>query len=75
MIETIGAYQVHLIARTISSSGPWAPYVAIDKFDESIDDFRCVLDKHRVSGERVFATEEEAIAEARRHAMELLPRM
>lgn len=72
-VETIGDYQVHLIARPISSSGPWAPYVVIEKFDEKLGDFACVMEKHRVGDERVFETEDEAIEEARRYVADLLP--
>jgi hypothetical protein len=73
LIETIGKYQVHLIARSISSAGPWVPYVVIERFDERLNDFICVMEKHRIGDGRVFETENDAFEEARRYAASLLP--
>jgi hypothetical protein len=66
-IETVGKYQLHLVAYQLPENGQWAPYLMIHKFDDGSDSFQCVLDRHRVAGDRVFATYEEAI-EAARHA-------
>ncbi len=73
MIETIDGYQIHLLARTVSSPGPWAPYVVINQFDRVTRDFKCVIEKRRVANGDVFPTEQQAIDEARRHAIALLP--
>lgn len=63
-IETIGNYQLHLIAYELSRSGLWDPFVTIMKFDDATQDFRCVLEKHHAS-DQPFATYEEAIDAAR----------
>ena len=72
-IETIRNYQVHLTARPVSASGPWVPYVAIDRFDENLQDFSCFMERHRIGDDRVFETEDAAIEEARKYASSLLP--
>jgi hypothetical protein len=64
-IETIGNYQLHLIAHELPQSGRWDPFVTILKFDEAAHDFKCVVEKHHAS-ENTFATYDEAIDEARR---------
>jgi hypothetical protein len=46
--ETIGDYQLHLIAHELSD-GRWEPYLKIDKFDVERQDFICVLEKYRVT--------------------------
>ena len=71
-IETVGKYQLHLVAHQLSENGQWAPYLMIDQFDDASDGFRCVLDRHRVAGDRVFATYEEAIEAARQAGNALL---
>lgn len=64
-IETIGKYQLHLIAHEIAESGRWDPFFTIMKFDDQAGDFRCVLSKRQVSGEP-FTNYEAAIDAARR---------
>ncbi|HEX7636496.1 MAG TPA: hypothetical protein VF427_14635 [Noviherbaspirillum sp.] len=64
-IETIGKYQLHLIAHELSGSGQWDPFVAIFKFDEEAQDFKCVYEKHHAS-DKPFPTYDEAIDSARR---------
>jgi hypothetical protein len=64
-IETCGKYQLHLIAHQLPENGRWAPYLMIHKFDDSSSRFACVLDKHRVAGDTVFETYDEAITAAR----------
>jgi hypothetical protein len=56
-----------LVAYQLPENGQWAPYLMIHKFDDGSESFQCVLDRHRVAGDRLFATYEEAI-EAARHA-------
>ncbi len=61
--ETIGKYQLHLIALEASQNG-WDPYVSILKFDENAQDFICLLEKYPAANEAL-ATYEEAIEQAR----------
>lgn len=70
-IETIGKYQLHLIAHELAGSGLWEPYVAIFKFDDKRQDFVCIIEKRRVS-EQGFADYEDAIEVARRAGNELI---
>ena len=63
-IETIGKYQLHLIANELSSGG-WDPFVTIFVFDESIQDFRCVLEKHHAA-EQALDHYDDAIEAAQR---------
>lgn len=64
-IETIGKYQIHLIAQELPASDLWEPYVSIFKFDDASQDFSCILEKQRVS-EQGFSDYEAAIDAARR---------
>lgn len=61
-IETIGKYQLHLIAHEIGPSR-WDPFVTIMKFDEDAQDFVCALEKHHVGAP--CSSYEAAIEEAR----------
>lgn len=70
-IETIGKYQLHLIAVEVSSSGKWDPYLTILKFDDDAEDFRCVIEKRQVS-DQACSSYEEAIEAARRAGNALL---
>lgn len=72
MIETIDSYQLHLIAFQLSSTNQWAPYLMIEKFDDRLRDFTCVLPRQRVGGDSTYASEEEAIEEARRYGNRLV---
>lgn len=69
--ETIGQYQLHLIAYELSGSGRWEPYLRVDKFDQAEGDFVCVLDKHRVT-DTPLASYNEAIEAARRAGNQLI---
>jgi len=64
-IETVGPYQLHLFACELPAPGGWDSFVSILKFDNVIQDFRCVLERHHASTIPA-ATYEEAINEARR---------
>jgi hypothetical protein len=64
-IETIGNYQIQLIACEVSASGRWDPFVRIFKFDDDVQDFKCVLDKHHAASEAL-ASYDDAIDAARR---------
>jgi hypothetical protein len=68
--ETIGKYQLHLFAYELSGSG-WEPYIKIDKFDDTKQDFICVLDKHRVT-EAPVDSYDTAIEAARRAGNQLI---
>ena len=65
-IETVGKYQLHLFALQTHGSGQWIPYLTVHRFDDAIGNFVCILEKQRVSGNNVFASEAQAIEEARR---------
>jgi uncharacterized protein YbcV (DUF1398 family) len=64
-IETIEKYQLHLIAHELSDSGRWDPFIAIFRFDEDAQDFKCVLEKAHAS-EETYADYNDAIDAARR---------
>lgn len=70
-IETLGQYQLHLIALELSGSGKWDPFVAVFKFDENAQDFICVYEKQRASAEPL-GSYDEAIEAARRAGNALL---
>lgn len=63
-IETIGKYQLHLIAHELPK-GEWDPFITILRFDDEQQDFRCVLEKQR-AGDHPCASYEDAIDVARR---------
>lgn len=64
-IETIGNYQLHLIAYEAPAAGLWDPFVTILRFDDAAGDFKCVLEKHHAA-EQPLASYDEAIDAARR---------
>jgi hypothetical protein len=64
-IETIGNYQLHLLAVEVPEKGGWDPFVTIDRFDDEAEDFRCALEKYPAS-DHVFSTYDGAIEQARR---------
>ncbi|WP_151634593.1 hypothetical protein [Noviherbaspirillum aerium] len=70
-IETIGKYQLHLVAHELPGGREWDPFVTILKFDDSAGDFRCVVEKRRAS-ETPALSYEEALEVARRAGTELL---
>jgi len=63
-IETIGKYQLHLVAQEVAGGQRWDPFITILKFDDAIEDFRCVLEKRHASTE-TFDTYEKAIEASR----------
>lgn len=63
-IETVGHYQLHLIAHELPDN-KWDPFVAVFKFDEKERDFKCVYEKQRAAAEPLDSYE-EAIEVARR---------
>lgn len=69
-IETIGHYQLHLIAYEVAE-GLWDPFVTILRFDDAAQDFKCVLEKHHAS-EQPLPSYDEAIDAARRAASALV---
>lgn len=64
-IETVGNYQLHLIAHELPGSAGWDPFVSVFQFDNEAEDFKCVLEKHHVS-DHPFASYGAAIEAARR---------
>jgi hypothetical protein len=69
-IETIGKYQLHLIAHEMSD-GRWDPFVAIFRFDDAAQDFRCVQAKQRAATEPC-SSYAEAMDAARRTGTALM---
>jgi len=63
-IETIDKYQLHLIAHELPAPRKWDPFFTILKFDDAIQDFTCVLEKHHVSN-HPYDSYEAAIEAAR----------
>ena len=70
-IETIGKYQLHLVAQELPASDLWEPYFSIFRFDDELEDFTCVVEKQRVS-EQGYPDYEAAIEAARRAGNVLL---
>jgi len=70
-IETIGKYQLHLIAHELPGAGKWDPFVTIMRFDDEAQDFKCVVDKRR-AGDQPYPSYEEAIDAARRAGSALI---
>ncbi|HEY0845935.1 MAG TPA: hypothetical protein VGE12_11245 [Noviherbaspirillum sp.] len=70
-IETIGKYQLHLIAHEVADSGRWDPFITILKFDDEQQDFTCVVPKRRAA-DHVFTDYQAAIDAARRVGTELI---
>lgn len=60
-IETVGQYQLHLIAHELPAGG-WDPFVSVYRFDSASEDFQCVLEKRHVEGH--FDSYESAIRAA-----------
>lgn len=69
-IETIGKYQLHLIAHELPK-GTWDPFITILRFDDEKQDFRCVLEKRR-AGDNPCSSYEDAIDVARRAGTSLI---
>ncbi|RJF98988.1 hypothetical protein [Noviherbaspirillum saxi] len=63
-IETIGKYQIHLLAHEVAGGKQWDPFITILKFDDLAGDFRCVLEKRRAA-DTPLDTYEQAIEVAR----------
>jgi hypothetical protein len=63
-IETIGKYQLHLVAHEVAGGQRWDPFITIFKFDDATADFRCVVEKRHAATE-AFDTYEKAIEAAR----------
>jgi hypothetical protein len=61
-IETVGKFQLHLIAHELPGQKKWDPFVSIFRFDETRQDFVCVVDKHHVPGDHL--SYEDAISAA-----------
>lgn len=70
-IETIGKYQLHLLAHELPGGREWDPFVTILKFDDAAGDFRCVVEKRRAS-ETPAPSYEAAIEAARRAGTALM---
>lgn len=64
-IETVGKYQLHLLAYEIPGAAKWESFVTINRFDDAAQDFVCVTEKHPVSSQ-AYASYDEAIEAARR---------
>ena len=51
-IETVGHYQLHLIAHELPGN-KWDPFIAIFKFDDEAQDFKCVSEKQRAAARQI----------------------
>ena len=71
-IETIGHYQLHLIAHELPGN-KWDPFIAVFKFDDKLQDFTCVHEKQRAAAEPS-PSYEDAIEVARRAGNAMLER-
>ena len=69
-IETIGDYQLHLVAYELPS-GSWDPFVTVLKFDDATQDFICVAEKLHGSTAPL-PTHDQAIDAARRTGTALI---
>lgn len=69
-IETIGKFQILLIANEVGS-GTWAPFVTILRFDDNAQDFKCILEK-QPAATHPLPSYNEAIDAARRVGTELV---
>jgi hypothetical protein len=47
MDQHLGPYTLHFIAHE-TEDGTWSAFITIDKFDESVHDFRRIVEKHPV---------------------------
>lgn len=70
-IETVGPYQLRLIAHELSAINAWDPFVEVYRFDEVAQDFKCVHEKFRATSEPC-STYEEAIELARQAGNRLI---
>ncbi len=70
-IETIGKYQLQLVAQELSDSGLWDPFFTILRFDDAAGDFIRVLEKRRAPGDAC-TSYEKAIDAARRAGTALI---
>jgi hypothetical protein len=67
-IETVGKYQIHLMAMPSDGNAKYAPYVTISRFDDEAQDFRVVVEKARAAGDHLYDTENQAEEAAREYA-------
>lgn len=70
-IETIGDFQLHLLALQLPESGEWDPFLTIHRFDEARQDFVCIVEKHSAAP-HPFPSYEDAIEAARRRGNALI---
>jgi hypothetical protein len=70
-IETIGKYQLHLLAYEMPGSDQWDPFVTIERFDDARQDFVCVVERRHAADEPS-ASYKEAIEVARRFGTRLI---
>ena len=69
-IETVGKYQLHLIALELPGT-KWDSFVSIHRFEDDEQDFKCVLEKHHAAAHPL-SSYDEAIEAARRTGTALL---
>jgi hypothetical protein len=70
-IETIGKFQLQLIAHELPGKAAWDPFITILRFDDEQQDFRCVVEKRRAS-DHPCSSYEDAIDAARRAGTSLI---
>ncbi len=71
--EHIGEYEVEYSAVELADAKGWVPHVTIYGHSPNPMHRNCVFPEQRVSVETVFASREEAEAEAMRVAIDMLP--
>lgn len=64
-LETIGKYQLHLIAHEAPGRNEWDPFVTVMQFDDEQQDFSCILERTSAS-DHPYPSYEAAIEVARR---------
>jgi hypothetical protein len=72
-IETLGSYQIHLLALEVATPPGWDAYLTVTQFRQAAQDFIPVLEKFSVPG-GPFPDEATAIDAARVLANTLLER-
>jgi hypothetical protein len=69
MTETIGKYQLHLLAYEIPNTGKWEAFLTVHRFDDTRQDFVCVTEKHPVS-DSAYDSYDAALEAARQYGNE-----
>lgn len=66
-IETVGKYQIHLLAYEVPGTPKWDAFLTMNRFDDARQEFVCVVEKEPVAAHS-WDSYEEAIEAARQFA-------